>query len=368
MKIKKLWIKWLLSMTPAVLAFLMYFLLPHFPKFTEYVISRGVFRIVAFPLEWIMSLLPFSFTETVVVLSIPILLTLLIIWIVKIIRKPNRKQSIERGCRFVCSCLSIALLLYMIMHGGNYYRLTVGELLKLPNRQYTKEELYILTSDLAQKASSAREKLPEDKNGCTVLSVSQSELLKLADDCYDSLKEDYPFFKTAVWRVKSVALSHWWSYTGTTGVYCPWTGESNVNTDVPPSELGHTAVHEIAHTIGIARENECNFLAWFACSESRQPDYVYSGHLQAYIYCSNALYKADRERWRKAFSNCSEGVVRDLKQSSAYWDGFEGVVMVSSQSFNDSFIKVNGVESGILSYNQMVELCLRYYQSQGYFN
>lgn len=367
MKQKPLWLKWVLCAIPALIAALMYFLLPLFPKFTEYIITRGIFRIIAFPLEWLMSVFPFSITETIVVLSIPALLTLLIIWIVRIARSESRSRTVERGCRFVCWCVSLALLMFMVMHGGNYSRITTGELLNLPDREYTAEELYAVTADLAKKASEAREKLPEDDNGCVTLSVSKSEFLLLADDCFDNLKEDYPFLKTGVWRVKSVALSHWWSYTGTTGVYCPWLAESNINTDVPPSEWGHTATHEIAHTMGFAKENECNFLGWLACYQSDQPDYEYSGHLQAYIYCANALYKADKELWRKAAASCSEGMVRDMKQHNAYWDSFESEVMEASQSFNDSFIKANGVTSGILSYNQMVELMLRYYDKMDAF-
>ena len=367
-KPKPLWLKWVLCAIPAVIAALMYFLLPLFPKFSEYIVSRGVFRIVGFPLQWFMSIFPFSITEAVVILSIPAILTLLIIWIVRIIKAENRSRTLERGCRFICWCLSLALLIFMVMHGGNYSRITAGELLDLPDRQFTAKELYIVTADLAKRASEARKKLPEDDNGCTKLSVSKSKFLLLADNCYDNLKEEYPILKTGVWRVKSVALSHWWSYTGTTGVYCPWLSESNINTDVPPSEWGHTATHEIAHTMGFAKENECNFLGWLACTDSGQPDYEYSGHLQAFIYCSNALYKADKELWRKAAANCSEGIVRDIKQHNAYWDSFESEVMETSQSFNDSFIKANGVESGILNYNEMVELMLRYYDKTGAFN
>lgn len=370
MKTKQLplWLKWLFVTIPAILAALMYFLLPHFPKFCEYIISRGVYRIIAFPLEWFMSIFPFSVTEAVVVLSSPILLTLLIIWILKIKKADSKKRAIEGGCRFVAWCLSLALLMFMIMHGGNYYRFTVGELLELPDRRYNAEELYLVTTDLVKKASAAREKLPEDENGCAILSVSKSDFLLLADDCYDTLSKDYPFLKTGVWRVKSVMLSHWWSYTGTTGVYCPWLAESSINTDVPPSEWGHTATHEIAHTMGFAKENECNFLGWLACAKSGQADYEYSGYLQAYIYCGNALYKADKELWRKATANCSKGMIRDIKQHNAYWDSFESEVMETSQSFNDSFIKANRVESGILSYNQMVELVLRYYDKNGAFD
>jgi hypothetical protein len=36
-----------------------------------------------------------------------------------------------------------------------------------------------------------------------------------------------------------------------------------------------------------------------------------------------------------------------------------------SNSLNDSFIKGNGVESGVLSYDEMVALLLRYYDRQG---
>lgn len=365
MKQKPLWLKWLFCAIPAGAALLMYFLLPHFPRFTEYAVARGLFRAVAFPFEWLMSAIPFSVTEAVVVLSVPALLVLLVIWILRMIRRENRLRTFERGCRFTAWCLSLALLIFMVMDGANFSRIPLGELLELPERSYTAQELYTLTCDLAEKASEARRALDEDSQGCAVLTVKQSELLLLTDDCYGKLRAEYPFLKSAAWRVKSVALSHWWSYTGTTGVYCPWLGEANVNTDIPDYELGHTAAHELAHTMGFAKENECNFLAWLACSVSEQPDYVYSGHLQAYVYCANALYKADQELWRQAGAHCSEGVVRDLKQSSAYWQSFEGKVQESSQKLNDSFIKANGVESGVLSYNQMVELLLRYYDRQG---
>lgn len=361
MKKKSLILKWIWCAVPLVMAALMYFVLPFFPHFTEYAVARGLFRVIAFPYEWIMSVLPFSVTEIVVIMLTPLLITLLIIWIIRIIKSEKRLYTVEKGCRFIAWCVSLFLLVFMIMDGANFSRLPVGELLELPNKKYTVEDLYKVTSDLALKASNAREALKEDEEGCAVLTLKKSELFLLADDCYKSLQNDYPFLKTATWRVKPVILSHLWSYTGTTGVYCPWLAEANVNTDVPDFEIGHTAAHEVAHTMGFAKENECNFLAWLACADSGQADYTYSGHLSAYVYCSNALYKADKELWRKATSNCSKGVIRDLMKTSEYWKSFEGEVQETSQKVNDTFIKVNGVESGVLSYNQMVELMLRYY-------
>lgn len=361
MKQKSLWLKWVFCLIPLAVAALMYFLLPLFPGFTEYVMSRGIFRIIGFPLQWIMSLLPFSFTELIVVLAAPALLTLLIVWIIRIVKNQNKRKTAEKGVRFVAWCVNLAFLVYMVMHGANYYRFPLSELMSLPDREYTAEDLYTVTCDLADKAAKAREALPEDENGCAVFTVSQSEILKLADDCYDNLSEEYSFLKTGVWRVKPVALSPLWSYTATTGVYCPWTSEANVNTDAPQYSIPHTAAHEIAHTMGIAKENECNFIAWLACSTSGLPDFEYSGYLSAYTYCINTLYRADRDLYTQAKAHCSDGMNRDLKNENEYWDKFEGEVMEASQSFNDSFIKANRDDNGVLSYNLMVELMLRYY-------
>lgn len=364
-KPKPLWLKWAFCALPAVFGALMYILLPRFPVFTEYALSRGLFRIVGFPLSWLSSLLPFSVAEVLLVLSGPILVTLLVLWIRRMVKSGRFLTVLEGGCRGIAWFLSLVFLLYMVLHGGNFSRLSVGELLDLPTGTYTAQDIYKVTCDLAEKASQAREKLPEDEQGCVKLSVSRGSLLKMADDGYRQLGKDAPFLKVATWRVKSVGLSHWWSYTGIVGIYIPWLGEANLNTDVPDNNLAFSAAHEVAHTMGFAREDECNFLAFLACSAAEQPDYRYSGYLSAFVYCANALYEADKTLWEQAYGHCSAGVRRDLTQNSTYWKQFEGQVQDVSNSLNDSFIKGNGVESGVLSYDEMVALLLRYYDRQG---
>ncbi len=358
-----LWRKWLYALLPLIAAALLYLLLPHFPSVAEYVFVRGIFRVIATPLNFVVSIFPFSLTELLVVVGIPAAVVLAVIWIVRIIRRTDRARIAERGTRFLTWCLSLAALLFMLMDGVNFSRLSVTELMGMNSGSYDVEFLEQVTADLLLRCNEARLAVKEDENGCMTLSRSVSDTLLLADDCYQPLQEQYPFLYSGTFRVKSVALSHAWSYTGFTGVYCPWLGEASVNTDVPPSEMLHAATHEIAHTMGFAREDACNFLAYLACVSSEQPDYVYSGYLAAYIYCSNALYRYDRAAWREVRALCSEGVQRDLVQRNAYWDSFSGEVMESSQQFNDSFIKANGVESGTVSYDEMVTLLLQYYDT-----
>lgn len=358
-----LWRKWLYCLLPAVVAVLLYLLLPLFPRFTEYVFTRGIFRAVSLPLTWLLSVFPFSVTEAVVILGIPALMVLAGIFIYRLIRRQNRRQIAERGARFVTCCLSLALLLFMIMEGGNYSRISVGELMALQDKQYDAAFLSAVTADLARKCSEARTMVKEDADGCMILSETPAKTLLAADNTYAALRKTYPFLKSGTWRVKSVQLSHLWSYTGYTGVYCPWLGEASINTDVPACEWGHTAAHELAHTMGFAREDACNFLGYLACITSGKPDFVYSGYLSAYIYCSNALYDCDKAGFQAAKALCSDGVMRDLKQENHYWKQFSGQVMDASQSFNDAYIKANGVESGVLSYDEVVSLILRYYDT-----
>ena len=239
------WRKWLYCLLPALAAVTLYLLLPLFPRFTEYVWVRGVFRIVSFPLTGLMSLFPFSVTEVVVVAGIPALLALAVVFVVRLVRRADRRRVAERGARFVAFCLSLFLLLFMVMDGGNFSRLPMATLFGLTEKSYDAAFLQAVTADLAAKTNAARANVAEDVDGYMTLSASKSATLRAADDCYKPLRERYPFLVSGVWRVKSVALSHLWSYTGYTGVYCPWLSEVSINTDTPVSEWGHTAAHEI---------------------------------------------------------------------------------------------------------------------------
>ncbi len=366
MSAKPWWRRWLWCLLPAFVAALLFVLLPHVPAFAEYGMARGVFRVVAFPLEWLVSFLPFSLTEIVVLLAAPALLTMLTVWIVRIVRSPHRACTVERGCRFVAWCLSVAALMFMVTDGANFSRQPLAELMELPDRQYTGEELCALTADLARRASAARERLPEDAEGVTTLSVSLDEMLTSGDEAYAAARAQYPFLVSGTHRVKPVALSHAWSYTGYTGLYCPWLLEANANVDIPACDIGQTVAHELGHTMGFAHEDECNFLAYLACSTGGLPDYEYSGYVTAYIHCSNALYRYDKALWQQAYAHCSEGMRRDMAARNRYYHSFDGEVQEAAQQVNDSFIKFNGDESGTLRYSEVVSLLLRYYDAQGW--
>lgn len=358
-------LKHFIFLIPAAVAVLLYLVLPRCPGFTEAVVSKWVFRAFSIPIGFFTSLLPFSLTEAFAVLGIPAVLTLIALFIRALIRSKNRIKTTLLAAKTIGWVLSVALLLYMVLHGANFYRQSVSDIMKLDTSQKSAELLQQLCIELAKRASSEREKIREDDKGIAVLSQSLSKTLSQAGEGYKELQKDYPFLWGAVNRTKPVQLSHWWSYTGITGMYFPFTVEANVNIDQPDFDIPSTAAHEIAHTRGFAREDECNFFACLSCFVSPSADYRYSGTLMAYVYCSNALYAYDADMWAAAYQHLSDGVKRDLAERGRYWKQFEGEVQKAAEKVNHKFIQSQGVEEGILSYNRVVELLLAFYEKEG---
>lgn len=353
----------LLWALPAVVALILFWVLPHFPAFTETVFSRGLFRVVSVPLGFLTSLFPFSLTELLVVLALPLLILLTVLLVRRLRRSGSRRAFAAALIRRTAWVLSCGFALYMLLHGLNFYRLPVAELAGLDTRQQDEFFLQKVCIDLAEKASAERAKLGEDGDGRIAPEQSMGDILRQADAGYRAAQEDYPFLWGAVWQPKPVQLSHWWSYTGITGMYFPFAAEANVNIDVPVFNIPATAAHELAHTRGFAREDECNFLAYLTCLYQDDPLYRYSGYLMAYLYCENALYDFDQEMWRETRDACSEAMLRDLQQQRQYWKQFEGEVQQVSTKVNDAFITSHGVEDGVLSYDRVVELVMAYYQT-----
>ena len=148
---------------------------------------------------------------------------------------------------------------------------------------------------------------------------------------------------------------------GFTGMYFPFTGECCINTDFPASGHPFTVAHELAHSKGVIGEDEANFVGIAACVTSDMKNYEYSGWLAGYTYLQNALYSTDRDMWREIYDSLDEYVILDLREDSTYWNSFRSPVTSAAESVYDGYLKSNGVNSGIRSYSECVELLVHYY-------
>ena len=353
---------------PLILAAAMFFLLPHFPWFAEYVCSRGLFKIVTYPLGFLTSLVPISLTELAVILALPALVFVIVLLVVKLKKSDSRKKTLLGAGKIAVGTLSIACLVYMICHGANFYRYPMEKIMELDTSQENRknaQQLYTVCVELAKGAAEARAELgtPDDE----VYKFSESIFTELTrtGSGYDKLTEEYGFLKCAVFRQKPVMLSEPWSYTRIVGMYFPFFAECNINTAQPDYAIPFTAAHESAHSRGIALENECNFLAFLSCINSEYPEFRYSGYMETLTYCSNELLAANRELWREFRQYVTQGMALDFAATNAYIDAHESKVGEVSTEVNNTFISSQGVPEGTLSYGRVTELVLAYYEKAG---
>lgn len=359
---------------PLVLAVLMYLLLPFFPDFTEYVVSRVLFKIVTVPLGFVTSLLPFSFTELLVITALPLVVTAVVLFVMRMKKTDSKKRTAIKAARCVAGFLSFAALMYMLCHGANYYRRTASELMELDTSPKSAEQLTELCMYLGEKAAQARSEIT-DSSAEYVFSEDMFTELSRAGNGYDKLVTEHPWLWTSVWRQKPVQLSYLWSYTGIVGMYFPFFAECNVNIEQPDYAIPFTAAHESAHSRGVAFEDECNFYAFLSCINSDYPEYRYSGYLNGFIFCANALYDYDEELWEQAWSVVTDGMRADIVADNDYIDRFANTVIdgpgdldinpwEAAGDINDAFIKSQGVSDGALSYDRVTELILAYYYTE----
>lgn len=315
----------------------------------------------------ITGLIPLSLAELCIILLPIILLILLIKFIIHLNKdKENIKINAVKGLLNILCALSIALFLFTLLGGLNYYRYSFSYYSKLKIDKYTVEELYGLTKQLAEQANELRAQVPrEDENGVFDLSMSYFELAKEANKAMTNLSKEYPVLGGLYARPKPVLLSPLMSYTEITGVFMPFTMEANVNVDIADYAIPYTMFHEMAHQRGFMREDEANYISYLVGVSSGNIELMYSSTMLALISSGNALYGQNADMYFEIRDIYSDGVLKDIRANSEYWAKFEDtVVSTVSNKINDTYLKANAQEDGVKSYGRMVDLLLAKYRDE----
>lgn len=261
-----------------------------------------------------------------------------------------------------CGALT-AVLTCCCLWGANFYIDGFQERSGIYAQDVALEDLYRVTAYFAGQLGETADRVPRDEAG--LFRAGRRQILDRSVTVYDAVEAEFPFLTFADKPPKAVHFSRLMSRLDFTGVYCPYTGESNVNMDSPACLLPVTVAHELAHQRGLTSEQECNFLGVLASVTSGDDVYAYSGWLLGYIHLGNALYAADYDRWEQVYFSLPETVRSDLDDNNAYWRQFEDTTVkeVSNQVY-DRFLKSYGQEDGMRSYGMVVDLLVAYYKDK----
>jgi len=330
------------------------------PEWIEQHFSNGVYPYISGAIAFITSRTNYSLAEFFIYALVAFVAIYLLVLVIGLILRKIRPVRLVGFLLSLCLTAGVLLNIFYITWGFNYERPALSSSMNLDVHERPVEELTTLCKDLAESAAVLRAQVDENEKGVFYLPGGYRNKFQKIPAAYEELNDDIHFFTSRATVAKSVFYAEGLSYAGIAGIYVPFTAEPNVNVSQPALLLLSSAAHETAHYMGIAREDEANFMAYLACTHSDDSTIAYSGVMLALTNCANKLYAADYEAYASLYASYSDGMKRDLADYNTYWDAYEGPVEEAVTQVNDKYLKFNNQENGVRSYGMMVDLLLAY--------
>jgi hypothetical protein len=347
--------------TIIILAFGIFLLniLAGYPRFVERYYAEGFYPVICHLLHPVFNLFPFSAGDVLYIIVIAYLAYALI----RLIKLTVKKRFKQAGAFLLGIIIGVqsGMLIFYLFWGMNYFRPSVGERLNLRDTSYSTSDLKAVTSLIIDSANACRSRLtPAD------LSESNSTIYQIAVQAVNKLSADSVNFRTYSPAVKSSVLSPLLNYIGTSGYYNPFTGEAQINYQMPVFDRPVVACHEMSHQMGYGAEDEANFAGFLAGIGSHERLLRYSAYHLAVDEFMHALYYRDSLANKELKLRVSAAVHKDFVFERAYWRSYQSRVDVISGIFYDKFLKANNQPQGLNTYNRMVLLVMALYKNKAH--
>lgn len=323
--------------------------------------SRVIYPVCVNTLGRSMGVFPFSVSEILLYL----LLTVCLLWIIRSVflycAAKKREKRMKQGVISLFLLASILFFLYVVNCGVNYYRETFSESAGIKIEEYSVEELKEVCQWLTDEVNERSDMVKRDEKG--LMTLDEVDVEQEAVISMKNLGEEYAVLRGYYPKPKPL-LNHWiLSIQNLTGVYSPFTVEANYNHGMVDYNIPFTACHELSHLRGFMEEKEANYIGFLACLGADVEEFRYSGYLMGWIYCTNVLYEEDYEAWEELRGELKDSVLQDLRANSSFWAKYDTAVAEVSDKINDTYLKANGQQDGVESYDRMVDLIVTEYMN-----
>ena len=333
--------------------------------------SSEIFPFISSLQQRLSSMTRVSLSEITVVVLICIVPPAVIVWLVLLIKKALGRgigRFLYKSLRNVLAVTLVILIIFEMMHGLNFRRTPARTMLGLDSCKISFEDYCAAFEWSYRGIIEARKELKEDDKGVAQLITDFNGTADYASGIIDTFCASYGISKYETNAVpKSVRLSHYWSYTYVIGMYNPFYGETNINTDyMDVTTLPMTVCHELFHAKGFANETDCNLVGTFACLTSDRADFRYCGYLNIFINLLNQIEHLMKTKgFEYDFPMTNEDLkpfVRDVQAANEYWLSIDKEVLAIQKKLginitekateaNNSFLRSNGENAGVDTYN-----------------
>ncbi|MEO6731541.1 MAG: DUF3810 domain-containing protein [Ferruginibacter sp.] len=357
MKNKKYWILIVVLLVFAVIIHLFSYNAAR----VELYYSGGVYPYISIFLRNLLGWLPVSVGDILYGLAGIWLLIKIIKGIKTLFKKDNSSKAFLPKFQRTVIALLLIYILFNALWGINYNRKGIASQLGLSMTEYSLSDLKMLNGILLQKVNESNELLLRQPP----IIKSSKEIFQQSLDAYDEVNKHYSFLN---YRPASIKASLWgWlgNYVGFLGYYNPFTGEGQINTNIPKFLQPFINCHEIAHQIGYAKENEANFVGYLAAVSSKDKSFHYSVYIDLFLYANRNLYNADSLAAKAFAKQLLPAVKQDLKEWRQFNLHYRNPVEPVIRWLYGKYLESNEQPSGMLSYDEVTGFLIAYYKKYG---
>ena len=337
-------------------------ILSYYPGVVEKIYSTGIYPVIARLQRILFGWIPFSIGDILYMVLIIGLLYGLVSIIRKIIRRQINGAWLLTWLRRVVFTVLLVYVLFNGLWGLNYDRRGIADQLELTVKPYSTYELNQLLTriivKLNQLDSPARVDRPE--------LIHPRAVFAGAVRSYAELEKREPYFIYRSPSIKSSLFGFLDNYMGFGGYYNPFTGEAQVNTNVPAFTQPYTTCHEMGHQLGYARENEANFAGYLAARHSPDLSFQYSVYFDLYLYAARELYMRDSNLVRTARERLRPDIRQDFRDLQRFNRRFINPFEPIIRRMYGSYLRANRQPQGIMTYDEVNAWLIAYGNKYGW--
>jgi hypothetical protein len=325
-----------------------------FPNFIEHFYSEGLYPAICTILHLLFNFIPFSVGDVFYIA----LIILGLMAFVKLIRLLFTKKF-EAFMSYLLKTVLVVQVFYFVFYlfwGLNYYRPSAAKRLGLQDTSYTILDIENVTAKLIDSANLYRSRLSDSD-----LKVSNTVIYQNAEQAIRALSGQSEKYISYRPKAKSSMLAWATNYLQTAGYYNPFTGESQVNYQMPVFMRPVTTTHELSHQMGFGAEDEADFVGFLAGISSQNKLLKYSAYYMGVDEFMRSIHRRDSVTYKSLKTCISPAVLNDFKTERLYWKSFEGRTGTLSGIFYDHFLKANNQPHGLKTYNRMIRLTMAWY-------
>ena len=222
----------------------------------------------------------------------------------------------------------------------------------LPIDGYTgeikKEDFKQIATYFVQDYNYCIQTLGIDEKGEIIMPYSREDLALKVRLEFNKLNDDY--FSKTVAHPKELMTSGLYTTVGIVGMYYGAFGEANYSSYCTNAELPFTMAHELCHSIGVLREDDAQFVAFYVLSTSDDPLLRYAAYHETFnsILSITTMTGVDTDYAEVGSLICSE-IRANYKYIYNHWKGKMFLADLGDK-INDWYLKTFSQEKGTVSY------------------